>query len=582
MFPSSGRQPTNMRQHFDTVPAAILQRSQFVSPYRYTTAFDSGYIVPFGVFEVLPGDTFNDQFMIFARLQSLVKPYMDNLYMDIHFFYCCNRILWTHWDNFIFNEKANPGDVNSYVMPTSTSPVGGYAIGSLQDYMGLGTVGQIGGGATFTHTVFPLRMYNFVWNEFYRDENLQNSLTVDLGDGPDTTANYVLKRRNKRFDYFTSCLTSPQKGAAVGFALSGSADVWGSAALPVAIGSNNAAPVFGQMVDRATTDGSVAGTLTWSLKNTGGATPSTGDVWQPGNTALTYRGASVTGTGATTASETSDMVFLNKAASQTFRGTATAPWSADLSTATAITINTFRQAFQIQMLLEKDARAGTRAVESLWAHFGVISPDQRMQRPEYLSGTTIPISVTPVPQTSVSAATPQANLAAFAAGSGRAGYTKSFVEHGFVLCFMSVRADLTYQQGMNRFWFRSTRYDHYWPAFANLGEQPVYNREIYADGSANDAFVFGYQEPWADYRYQPSMITGKFRSTAASTLDLWHLSQKFTSLPTLGDTFIQETPPVSRVVAVTTEPQFFVDIFGTLKRARTMPVYGVPGLITRL
>lgn len=581
VFTQSGRMPSNMNQHFDRIPAAVLQRSQFRSPYRYTSAFNSGYIIPFGAFEVLPGDTFNDQFQIFIRMQSLIKPVMDNLWVDTHYFYVPNRLLWTHWENFIANEQNNPSDVNSYIMPISTSPAGGYPIGSLQDYLGLGTVGQIAGGATFQHNTLHLRAYNFIWNEFYRDQNLQNSLTVDTGDGPDTTANYVLKRRNKRFDYFTGCLPWPQKGAAVGFNLTGSADVWGAAsALPSALGNNNAAPIMATFLDRNTTDGAAQYSMGANL----GTAAFIANSSVATATGVGYRGGTAAGAGNIAVDNASDMVFLNKALSQAYRATATAPMQADLSTATAITINAFRQAFQIQMLLEKDARGGTRYVESLWSHFGVISPDFRLQRPEYLGGSTSPVSITPVTQTaSTDATSPQGNLAAFGTVSQhRDGYVKSFVEHGVILCLLSVRADLTYQQGLHRMWSRSTRYDFYWPAFANLGEQPVYNREIYLRGDANDALVFGYQEPWAPYRYQPSLITGIFRSTAAGTLNIWHLAQNFTSLPTLGDTFIQENPPVSRIVAVTTEPEFFLDVFGDLRRSRVMPVYSVPGLITRL
>lgn len=531
-----GRLPTNMMQHFDRIPAAVLQRSQFVSPYTYKTTLNAGYIVPFGAFEVLPGDTFNDQFQVFGRIQSLIRPIMDNVWMDTHYFFVPNRLLWTHWEQFIANQQTNPTDVNSYIMPTSTSPVGGYAIMSLQDYLGLGTVGQIGGGNTFTHTVMHTRAYNFIWNEFYRDQNLQNSVTVDTGDGPDTPANYVLLQRNKRFDYLTSCLPAPQKGTAASLGLSGQLPITG-------IGIATSSQAFPQA--------GVAVTET------------------PGGGQTSYAHS-------TNASTT--MYFQGSAA------TSATPTIYANASGLSFTINAFRLAFQTQMLLEKDARGGTRYVESLWAHFGVISPDFRLQRPEYLGGSTSPLSISPVAQTSpTSGSNPQAQLAAFGVVSNhKSGYMKSFVEHGVILCLCSIRADLTYQQGMHRMWSRSTRYDFYWPAFANLGEQPVYNREIYADGSANDALVFGYQEAWAIYRYQPSMITGQMRSTAATPQDIWHLSQKFASLPTLGSTFITENPPISRIVADTTDPQFYLDVFGTLKRSRVMPIYSVPGLVTRL
>ena len=258
--------------------------------------------------------------------------------------------------------------------------------------------------------------------------------------------------------------------------------------------------------------------------------------------------------------------------------------SADLSTATAATTNQIRQAFQIQKLLERDARGGTRYTEIVRSHFGVISPDARLQRPEYLGGGSTPVSINPIAQTSGTGASgttaPLGNLAAMGTVLARGnGFSSSFVEHGHVIGLASVRADLTYQQGLRKMWSRSTRYDFYFPAFAMLGEQAVLNKEIYCDGSANDASVFGYQERWAEYRYLPSMITGLFRSTSAGTLDAWHLAQKFTALPTLNTTFIQDTPPIDRVVAVPSQPDFIFDGFFDINTVRPMPMYSVPGLI---
>ncbi len=502
------KQKSVMKHNFARAPSIKPNRSQFDRSHGMKTTFDGGYLVPIFVDEALPGDTLNLNMAGFGRLATPIHPIMDNMFAETFFFAVPNRLLWQNWEKFN-GAQVDPGDSTDFTLPARTVTP---QIGTLSDYFGLPV-----GNALSDISDLPYRAYNLIYNEWFRDENLQDSLVETTGDAASGIANYVLRRRGKRHDYMTACLPFPQKGDSVSLPLGTSA--------PIAVAGDT-------------------GAVTVEAPQ--------------GETDLVVGGGS-------------NIVLDSVISGQ--------PMFADLSNATAATINALRQAATVQQVLERDARGGTRYTEIIRSHFGVISPDMRLQRPEYLGGGSSVVGVRPVEQTSQSDTTPQANLAGIGTVEIRNhGFTKSFTEHCTIIGLINVRADLTYQQGINRMWSRQTRFDFFWPALALIGEQAVLEKEIFADGSATDEDVFGYQERYAEYRYKPSIITGEFRSAAAASLDSWHLSQDFASAPTLNATFIEDTPPIDRIIAVPTEPHFIFDAHFQYICARPMPLTGIPGI----
>lgn len=514
-------------QHtFSRAPQAGIPRSSFNRTFSVKTTFNEGYLVPILADEMLPGDTFALKMHAFARISTLLFPIMDNGYLETFFFFVPNRLVWDNWENFC-QVSTGPDDTTEYTIPQQTGPVmTGYAEGSLADYFGIPTL-----VTNLTPNALHFRAYNLIYNEWFRSEDLQTPVVVDLDDGPDDNTDYVLLRRGKRYDYFTSCLPWPQKGPDVLLPLGSTAPVERVSNAPVWLafeaGSNN-----------VLTGGSQQAQF-------GGSSQLIGQT--AGGASLDPNGGLI----------------------------------ADLSDATAATVNQVRLAFQTQKFYEKQARGGTRYTEVIKSHFDVISPDMRLQRPEYIGGGSSPIIVNPVAQTApTSGSNALAQLGAYGVCAPEShGFTYSATEHGVVIGLVSVRFDLNYQSGLDRMWTRQVFTDYYWPVFSHLGEQAVLNQEIYAQGTSADTEVFGYQERHAEYRYKPSLITGLFRSNATGTLDSWHLAQDFGSLPELNDEFIVEDAPMARVKAVSTSYDFLFDSVFSYHCARPMPLFAVPGLI---
>lgn len=514
------------QNHFAEVPQVKRPRSQFKRVSRHKHTFDEGQLIPFYLDDVVPGDTFNLRASMFARLATPLYPIMDNMYLETFWFFVPNRLVWT---NFVkqHGERLNPSDSVDYITPVidSTTIAANSAVGSLWDNFGLPMQGK-----QYLNKVsaLPFRMYNLIWREWFRDQDLQNSPVVDTDDGPDSLADYQIKRIGKFKDYFTTARPEPQKGPDVELPLGSTAPVE----------SDGNYPTF----------------------DVGASTGR----YLIGDTTATPKWNAPAGTGTSPA-------YWN-----------TTGLRANLSTATAATVNEWREAVTIQQMYEIDMRGGSRFIEMIFNHYGVINPDFRLQRPEFLGYNRSMVNIHPVAQTSDTASgTPQGNLAAFGTVSSHGnGFVKSFTEFGYVIGLLAVRSDLSYQEGLDRHWSRRTRFDYYYPAFANLGEQAVLNQEIWANPAAatGNESVFGYQERWAEYRFKTSKITGLFRSTAAGSLDAWHLAEEFATLPTLGNTFIQETAPLDRCIAVPSEPHFIFDSLVENVTARVMPMYSSPGL----
>lgn len=546
----------NTESHFSLVPHVDISRSRFDRSASLKTSFNAGDVVPFFLDEVLPGDTFSVDTSKVVRMQTLLTPMMDNVYLDTYYFFVPNRLVWDHWKEFCGeNTESAWIPQTEYTMPQITSPADtGWSVGTLADYFGIPT-----GVAGLSVSALPFRAYALIMNEWFRDQNLQDPLVVPTDDSTvagvntGTTVTDVAKGgkpfiASKYHDYFTSALPSPQKGPDVTIPVAQAGSYPVVALKNVNNNSLNTGPlIFGDF----NANGGVTVSRRYSSLNSPSEQADTSLVWSP-----SYNGA-----------VPSNLMAV-----------------ADGNAASA-TINQLRLAFQIQKFYEQQARGGSRYTEVVRSFFGVTSPDARLQRPEYLGGNRVPINVNQIVQQSgtESTGTPQGTVVGQSLTTDRhSDFTKSFTEHGLIIGVMVARYDHTYQQGLNRLWSRKDKFDFYWPVFANIGEQAIKNKEIFAQGNDKDNEVFGYQEAWAEYRYKPNMVTGEMRSAYAQSLDVWHLADDYKQLPTLSDAWIKEDKSnLDRVLAVASSVsnQFFADIYVKNYCTRPMPMYSVPGLI---
>ena len=547
----------NVESHFALNPTRIdMSRSTFDRSASVKTTFDAGDIVPFFCEEVLPGDTFNVSSSKVVRMQTLLTPIMDNIYLDTYYFFVPNRLVWNHWKEFNGeNTESAWIPQTEYSVPQITAPAGGWNVGTLADYFGLPV--KVAG---ISVSALPFRAYALIMNEWFRDQNLQDPLVVPVDDATVqgvNTGTFVTDCAKgglpyiaaKYHDYFTSCLPSPQKGPDVTLSVAAQGD------LPVVAGDSH---------------GSTSDVMKFPYV-------SSFDQARPVYVKNFQNEFSQFISYAADGSSLTDATVLHAPVNL---------WAKNSGNAIVATINQLRMAFQIQKLYERDARGGTRYIEVLKSHFGVTSPDARLQRPEYLGGNRVPININQVVQqsgTGAGADTPQGTVVGMSQTTdSNHDFIKSFTEHGYIIGVMVARYDHTYQQGIERHWSRKTRFDYYWPVFANIGEQAVLNKEIYAQGTAKDDEVFGYQEAWSDYRYKPNRVTGEMRSVYDKSLDVWHLGDDYSQLPSLSAGWIREDKNnIDRVIAVSSKlsNQFFADIYVKNRATRPMPMYSIPGLI---
>lgn len=540
----------NSENRFAENPQVGVSRSRFQRNSDNKTTFNTGDLIPVYLDEVLPGDTHQIDVACVMRMATPIFPVMDNAFCDFYFFFVPNRLLWEHWKEFMGENKETAWTPKTeYSVPQVTAPTGGWAEGTLADYLGLPT--KVAG---ISVSALPGRAYGLIYNEWFRNQNVTQPTLVEVTDATTTGKNDGSATNDsaitlakplkaaKVFDYYTGALPEPQKGEPIELPLGGNAIV--------KMYGTNGNPLTGF--------------------------ETSGDQFELKNLHMKVEGGSSTAEGKQVG------IAGNVYSTGNLMDNKYGILKADLNSVTSATINQLRQAFQIQKLLEKDARGGTRYREVLREHFGVISPDSRMQIPEYLGGYRLPINVSQVIQTSSTDSTsPQGNTAALSVTTmNKSMFTKSFTEHGFIMGLAVVRTDQTYQQGIERMWSRKGRYDYYWPVLANIGEQAILNKEIYAQGNTADEEAFGYQEAWADYRYKPSKVTGLFRSNATQSLDSWHYAQDYDKLPTLSTAWMEQNDTeMKRTLAVQNQPDFIADFYFMNKTTRCMPVYSIPGLI---